>query len=141
MYNTGYDKYITEIDIKTKLQDFLDNLDNDNRFLHVYDSKGVEIKDYTKFAGTNMKVTLENNGHTYDYLYLVVNGDSTGDGYANVQDTTSIKNHINKKQTLKNHEFLAADINHDGFVNVQDSTYVSNYINKKKNTFLGLPRP
>ena len=135
---TGYEPFITEIDIKTPLSTFLNNLDNDIRFLHIYDENGTEITDMTRYSGTKMKVALENNGHTYDYLYLVVNADVNGDGYANVQDTTLISNHINKKITLAGVQYLAADVNHDGFVNVQDSTLISNYINKKRDTFLGL---
>lgn len=134
--STKYDPYITFIELKTSIQDFLDNLDNDNRFLHVYGLDGVEIKDYTKFVGTGMKVTLENNGHTYDSLDIVVKGDIDGDGYSIANDIAKIKSHILKKSTLEGVEFLAADIDDDGYVVANDQAKVKSYVLKRISSYI-----
>ena len=131
----GYDQFINYIELKTSLDDFLNNLDNDRRFLHVYDLNGKEITDYSTNAGTGFKVTLENNGHTYDYLYLVVYGDINGDGYSNTTDLNSIKDHILRKNVLTGIKFLASDISEDGYTNTTDLNLVKNYILRKITSF------
>ena len=131
----GYEPYINYIELKTSLDDFLNNLDNDRRFLHVYDLDGNEITDYSVNAGTGFKVTLENNGHTYDYLYLVVYGDINGDGYSNTTDLNSIKDHILRKTVLTGIKFLASDISEDGYTNTTDLNLVKNYILRKITSF------
>ena len=122
----------------TKIQDFYSNLDNDERFLHIYDLSGNEITDKTKYIGTGYQIKLENNGHTYDTLDIVVIGDLNGDGYSNALDLTLIKNHILKKSTLTGVNYLAGDNNVDDYVNNLDLTNTNNYILKKRSTYLDI---
>ena len=116
----GYDNYVTMVPLLTSIQTFLDNLDNDNRFLHVYDKNGTEITDYSKNVGTGMKVKLENNGHTYDTLDIIVLGDINGDGKCNATDLNEIKLSLLLQRQFNNQEFLASDVTLDGKSNATD---------------------
>ena len=132
----GYDPFITYIDLQTPIDTFLDNLDNDRRFLHVYDASGNEITNYSKYVGTGMKVQLENNGHTYDSLNIAVMGDLNSDGYSNTMDLNTITNHILRKTNITGIYFIAGDTNDDGYINTLDLNTFKNYILRKITTYL-----
>ena len=131
-----YDNYVTRVELKTTAQQFVDNLDNDNRFLHIYDLNGNEVTDYSKFVGTAMQVRLENNGHTYDTLDIIVIGDIDGDGKCMSADYRSVNRHILKQSTLTGDQFLAADNDENNKIQSADYRKMNRYILKQIDTLL-----
>ena len=131
-----YDNHIRKIELLTTIQQFLDNLDNDQRFLHVYDKNGVEIKDYSKKVGTGMVVKLENNGHTYDQLDIIVTGDVTGDGKCDAVDLNNVKLYLLTKLSFNKIEKLASDTNFDEKTDAVDLNRVKLYNLTKLSSFL-----
>lgn len=132
----NYNNYVTRVELKTTAQQFVDNLDNDNRFLHIYDLKNEEVTDYSKYVGTGMQVRLENNGHTYDTLDIIVIGDIDGDGKCMSADYRSVNRHILKQITLTGDQFLAADNDENTKIQSADYRKMNRYILKQLDSLL-----
>ena len=132
----NYNNYVTRVELKTTAQQFVDNLDNDNRFLHIYDLNGVEMTNYSKFVGTGMQVRLENNGHTYDTLDIIVIGDIDGDGKCMSADYRSVNKHILKQTTLTGDQYLASDNDENGKIQSADYRKMNRYILKQLDSLL-----
>ena len=66
-----------------------------------------------------------------DNVVLVVKGDATGDGAANLGDAARIKAAFRRKLTLSEVELFAADVNGDGSVNLGDAAQVTAAFRKK----------
>ena len=66
-----------------------------------------------------------------DNVVLVVKGDATGDGTANLGDAARIKAAFRRKLSLNAVELFAADVNGDGSVNLGDAAQVTAAFRKK----------
>lgn len=130
------DKLINNIELKTTIQDFLNNIDNDNNLLHIYDLDNNEILDYTNYVGTGMKIKLETADKILDELEIVVLGDIDGDGKCMSSDYRLTKKHIRGQIELTGSKFIAGDINKDKIINDLDYELINKYIMKQINSFI-----
>ena len=127
--------YIPNIDLKTNIEQFLNNLDNDNKYLHVY-SNQEEITNYENFVGTTMQIKLENNNKVYDTLDIVVLGDVDGNGKCISSDYRLINKYLLNQIELTGSKFIAGDVNKDGIIDNLDYDMINKYVLKEIDTFI-----
>ena len=68
---------------------------------------------------TGSKVEISLNNEKTIYIFSV-NGDTTGDGKADIKDILSINKHRLNKAKLENEYFTAGDLNKDGKIDIKD---------------------
>ena len=125
--NEGYE-YITGMEPKITVDEFLSNLKNERENLSVYESTDVNTVDSEEIIKTKYIVKLSINGTVYDQLVLVIKGDVNGDGYITVGDVTRTKNVVLRLDSFDLYEKVAGDINIDSNITVGDVTKIKNYI-------------
>ena len=104
----------TIIDLKKKIQNEME--------YEIQNKEGNVVADDSKI-GTGYKIKMENN-KTYT---LIVTGDSTGDGEANIKDILAINKHRLNKANLVEEFLEAADVNQDGKANIRDILQINKY--------------
>ncbi len=85
-------------------------------------ANNVEVG-YNNFVKTGMTMNFDNK----KVFTLVVAGDSTKDGEANMEDIMQINKYRLKKITLDSAAFLAADVNQDNSVNIYDIMQINKF--------------
>ena len=126
--DTEGSEYITGMEPKITVDEFLSNLKNERENLKVYESTDVNTVDSEEIIKTKYIVKLSINGIVYDQLVLVIKGDVNGDGYITVGDVTRTKNVILRLDSFDLYEKVAGDVNGDGYITVGDVTKIKNYI-------------
>ena len=129
-------KMISNIELKTTIEEFINNIENDRKNIHIYNVNNEEINDYSKYIGTSMELKLEIDGQVQDYLEVVVLGDIDGDGKCMSSDYRLINKHKLGQNILTDCKFIAGDVNKDNVINEEDYELVNNYIMKKTNSFI-----
>ena len=141
---TGEDiKIIIGAEPETSIKDFLDNIDNDNEYLVVYNKNDaiVSVDDYEDtLITTGARIKLIIDDHEYDEVRVIVRGDFDEDGYADVSDGVIIQNHILRKQFIEGYKLYAADLDEDSeatideMIDVTDGYLLDMYILRKINS-------
>ena len=120
-------QYITGVDFNTSVSTFKSNISAPSGYtLKVTDSSGKEVTSGT--IGTGMKVVLYKGSTSASSTYVVIKGDTSGDGKCNSLDLLQVQKHIVKMNALSGTLFEGGDINGDGKVNSLDLLYIQKYI-------------
>ena len=106
----------------TALGDFLNNINNENSELAVFDAAGNLCTDTT--IKTGMTVKLNVGGAEREALKIVVTGDSNGDGMITVSDYTLTRLDILGLKPLTDVYRIASDVNADGKISIADYTTI-----------------
>ena len=121
------DGMIKTVRIDTSASELKDQLDNDNKYLKVFESDGV-----TEYTGDNiatgMIVKLYKNDKVVDQKIVVVKGDVDGNGQINAIDALKVVNHIIGNDTLSGCYLEAADTTNDKEINAIDALRIVNHI-------------
>ena len=125
---------------------FINNLDNNDNLIKIYDIDNNEITDLETVVTTGQKITLEFNEKVYDQAYMAVRGELNSDGKISVTDYNISVEHVLGKTSLEpwKYKFDAANLDEEENIserkiNVTDSLRLRSYIlgkidtlNKKK---------
>ena len=117
------DNIIYGINDKTEINQFKNKFKNIN--IKVYDSAGKEKA--SGYIATQDKIIKMKNNLFKNY-YVVVKGDTTGDGKVNINDLILIRKHLAGISNLSDYKLLAADINGDGKVNINDAIRIRKFL-------------
>ena len=138
---TGEDiKIIIGAEPKTSIKDFLDNIDNPNEYLKVYNKNDelVSSSDYeSTYITTGSKVQLVINDHEYDEVIVVVRGDVNQDGKVDISDRVQVQSHILKQEYITGYRVYAADVVEksgatlDKAIDISDAVRINSYILKQ----------
>ena len=124
--------YIIDINDKTTLDKVFAKLDNDIKNLKVY-SAGVEITNYSQYAGTGMIIKLEMNNIVYDEVTVIVRGDNgsiekPGNGIITATDYSTLSALIAGRKKKTPMLVLTYDLNKNKLLTVTDLSPISLYI-------------
>jgi hypothetical protein len=111
---------VKDVPKMTSLNDFLNNLSNDNPDLIVCDPEGNLCTDTT--IKTGMVVKLNVGGVEREALTIIVTGDGNGDGMISVADYTLARLDILGLKPLTGVYRTACDLNADGKISIADYT-------------------
>lgn len=96
--------------------------------LLIVNSEGTPVKD-DDFVGTCSMVCLtDNTGAILDHITVVVVGDLNNDGRVNNKDVAILTRFLVGKETLNDHQRIAADVNADGNINNMDASRLARYL-------------
>lgn len=112
---------IKDISPKTKAEDLKDKL-SANMNYEIIDKSGNAVSNESN-VGTGFKIKMANN----KIYTLVINGDTTGDGLAELRDILAINKHRLGKAYLTNEYLLAGDVNKDGKVELKDILQINKF--------------
>ncbi|MDD3340740.1 MAG: cadherin-like beta sandwich domain-containing protein [Bacilli bacterium] len=125
--HTIKDGMITTVKINTTLEEMKAQLDNDAKYLKIYESDGTT--EYKGNAlGTGMIVKLFKNEEVIDQKVIVIKGDTDGNGTINAIDALKTVNHIIETSQLSGSYLVAADTTNDGTVDAIDALKIVNHI-------------
>lgn len=127
---TSKDENITVSEEKLTIKDITPNTktgDLKNKLLtnmeyEIIDKNG-NIVSSTANVGTGFKIKMANN-KTYT---LIITGDATGDGKAELRDILAINKHRLGKSILTNEYLLAGDVNEDGKADLRDILQINKF--------------
>ena len=120
--------YVTKIEPKTKIKDFISKFDNKYELLHLYLENGEEVdKQSEDIVKTGMTLKLELENKVLDQVLVVVLGDVSGDGIVTVVDLNIINIGI-RTGNLTWVERAASDVNDDDITTVVDTNLIQKYI-------------
>ena len=120
-------KYITQIDQKTTLKDFLDNIQINGTAV-VVDQNGDELANENALIGTGCKLQVTIGEVTEEYT-IIINGDINGDGKVTVTDlSTMAKLIVGKIQSPTAVQQKAADLDGNGKVSATDLSSINQII-------------
>ena len=135
------DKMIKTVKLNTTVLELKNQLDNDNSKLEVWTpgpngsiDGGTKLSDGDKVA-TGYIVKLIVNGELKDYDFIVVKGDTNGDGKITLLDAVKTINHYLKKSTMTGAYFEAADTTSDGKITLLDAVKIINHYLKRTSLF------
>ena len=125
--HTIMNNYIRTVKLNTTGQQMKDQLDNENEYLEIWDSSETrKINDDEKLA-TGMIVKLVIDGVEKDHKYIVIKGDTSGDGEIDLFDAVKILNHYLSKSLLTGAYQEAAYVNDDTDIDLFDSVMILNH--------------
>ena len=127
-------EYITGMDEKVPLSEFINNIDNESSTLELYNSESTKITDLSEIVKTGQVIKLVINGKIYDELYIVLKGDLNGDGKINVSDKVILQDHILLKNKITDYRKYGMELIGDDTINVSDNVKLGEYILKKIKT-------
>ena len=124
--------YISDISDKTTVQKFKSSIETNATEIKILNKNNEEMNS-NGIIGTGMTLILK-LGNKTESLKLVINGDTNGDGYADIKDILAINKHRLNKTTLENEYLLAGDVTDDGRVDMKDILKINKYRLKKIDT-------
>ena len=127
-------EYITGMDEKVTLSEFINNIDNESSTLELYNAESTKITDLSEIVKTGQVIKLVINGKVYDELYIVLKGDLNGDGKINVSDKVILQDHILLKNKITDYRKYGTELIGDDKINVSDNVKLGEYILKKIKT-------
>lgn len=120
-------------DIKTTVSDFINNFENNDGELHIFDKYGNEITACDIYVGSYMKIKLIDNNEVKDELTILVRGDFDGNGKLTFLDVLYLSNLLTGRYDENYLNLQIADFDSDGQVTAADNLTILNYFNKKIN--------
>ncbi len=125
VYNVTTDN-ILGVKSLTSIDDFKDNIDNENAYLVIYDSTDTTVVTDSNI-GTGMIVKLIINGEIKDQKVIIVLGDTTGDGEIDLLDAVKITNDFIGKSSLTGAYRIAGNVIDDDAIDLLDAVKVTNH--------------
>ena len=125
-------KYVKNISPSTTVKDMINNI-NTNGTISVYKNNEIITNNNEKIS-TSMKIKILLNSQSYEFI-IAINGDTNGDGEANLQDLLLINKHRLNKALLEDEFLFAGDVNKDNKVDLKDLLQVNKYRLGKIQTF------
>ena len=119
--------YIKTVKVGTKGLELKNQLDNSNEYLEIWSSDESRIIEDNEILGTGMIVKLKINGIEKDRKYIVIKGDTSGDGEIDLFDAVKILNHYLEKSMLTTAYKEAAYTNDDAEIDLFDSVMILNH--------------
>ncbi len=113
------EEFIENVLLKTTIRRFLSNFNNE--YTVTLSNENAE------YVGTGMVVTVKKLQEVVKVLEIVIMGDVTGDGVANMLDILAINNVRLDMGTLAGAKAKAADMNNDSEINFSDILLVNNF--------------
>ena len=101
------------------------NLINNDYQIKLLDENKNEVEDGIIKTGRYLRV-IKNDIAIEDYS-LIVKGDTTGDGNADLHDILSINKHRLNKVNLENEYLNAGDVDGDGVVDIKDILQINKF--------------
>ena len=131
--------FIKTVKIDTTVLEMKNQLDNENRYLQVWDKN--ETKELTAndkvTTGTIVKLII--NGKECDRKIIVIKGDTNSDGEISLIDAVRVVNHYSNKQNntkqLAGAELVAADTKEDNEISLIDAVRIVNHYSGNTNLF------
>lgn len=123
-YKKSRNNYLKNIKSKTTIERFTENIKTNGKIKICRENK--EIKDKNEKISTGMILIVSSEKEERQYI-LVVNGDTNGDGVADIKDILSINKHRLNKENLDNEFFLAGDVNGDNIVDIKDILKINKF--------------
>jgi len=106
------ESFIENVLLKTTIRNFISNFNNEY---------SVTLSDENaEYVGTGMQVTVKKLQEVVKVLEIVIKGDTTGDGVADMLDIFAINNVRLNMGTLEGAKAKAADMNNDSEINFLD---------------------
>ena len=127
-------EYITGMDEKVTLSEFINNIDNESSTLELYNAESTKITDLSEIVKTGQVIKLVINCIVYDVLYIVLMGDLNCDGKINVSDKVILQDHILLKNKITDYRKYGMELIGDDKINVSDNVKLGEYILKKIKT-------
>lgn len=127
------DEYLTKINPNSTIDDLIEGITT-NGEIKVFDVEGNEIQNNIEKIKTGMKVKVYTELESEEYI-LIITGDVTGDGKANIKDILQINKHRLNKIQLYDYKLTAGDVNNDNIVNIKDILIINKYRLGIINTF------
>ena len=123
----GENAYLEGIEPKTQIGEIEEKILQTNGTIKVYKGE-TQITNTKQKIGTGMKIQITLNNEEKEYI-VIVTGDCTGDGDADIRDMVKINNYRLYGTTTNFGTIYqkAADINKDGSIDIKDMVRINNY--------------
>lgn len=119
--------YIKTVKVGTNGLDLKNQLDNENEYLEIWTAdESKEVTDEEALC-TGMIVKLMNDDVEKDRKYIVIKGDTSGDGEIDLFDAVKILNHYLSRNLLTGAYQEAAYVNDDTEIDLFDSVMILNH--------------
>lgn len=122
--NINNKTYLENIAPGTTIEGLMSNITT-NGTIEVY-KNNQKITDTTVKMSTGMKLKISLNDENYECI-VIVKGDTSGDGSANLEDIFQINKHRLNKKLLENEFLLAGDVNSDNEVDIKDLLLINKF--------------
>lgn len=126
------DDYIRTVKLNETALTLKNELTNDNQYLVIRDANDTRDIADGETLGTGMIVKLIVNGVEKDHKSIVIRGDTTGDGVANLADAVKDINHYLRKELLTGAYLIAGDIDGNSAVQLPDAVKIINHYLRKE---------
>lgn len=120
-------EYIKTVKLGTTSLEIKDQLDNANEYLEVWTADESSMVGDSEKLATGMIVKLIIDGEEKDRKYVVIKGDTSGDGEIDLFDAVKILNHYLVHTPLVNAYQEAAYVNDDTDIDLFDSVLILNH--------------
>ena len=135
---TGEDiKIIIGSPEQVTVSDYIDNVNNDNKYLKVYNRDNELVTDLDELITTGYTIKLVIDDYEFDSVRVIIRGDVEPDGYIDVSDKLAIKRHILEMEVIDDYRLYAADLDEDPeatidtMIDVSDNLKLTLYILEK----------
>ncbi len=128
--HTILDDFIETVKLDTIGSEMKDQLDNPNEYLEIWTADESSQVGDTDTLATGMIIKLMINGEEKDRKYVVVKGDTSGDGFIDLFDAVKILNHVLEEEgeMLTGAYLEAGYINDDSIVDLFDAVKILNHV-------------
>ena len=98
---------------------------HNNEYVKILSKDNKELQE-TDIITTGTKIRVTAYDEVIEYTIIVI-GDTTGDGQADIKDILSINKHRLNKVKLENEYLQAGDVNNDGTADIKDILQINKY--------------
>lgn len=119
--------YIKTVKLATTALELKEQLDNANEYLEIWSSDETRLIEGYEQLATGMIVKLIIKGEEKDRKYIVIKGDTNGDGIIDLFDAVRILNHYLERTLLTNAYQEAAYVNDDRTIDLFDAVKILNH--------------
>lgn len=123
------DNYILTGRPETSWEDFKVEFLNEQSELFIFNNDGLN-ESTAEITRTGDMVKLIRNGVVLDTKYIIIKGDTNGDGKVKIADATRVVSHLMKTNIAEGAYLRALDVNDDGNVKIADATRVVSHLMK-----------
>lgn len=125
--HTIVNNYIKTVKLNTTGLEMKNQLDNENEYLEIWTAdESAKVSD-TDTLKTGMIIKLIIDGEEKDRKYVVIRGDTSGDGEIDLFDAVKILNHYLGRTLLTDAYLEAAYVNDDSEIDLFDSVLILNH--------------
>lgn len=117
--------YISKIQANTTIQELKNQIAINVGQINIY-NKDNELQEDIEIVSTGMKIEIKSKNEQKIFT-LVVQGDTNGDGRADLKDILVINKHRLNKANLVDEYLLAGDVNKDGETDLKDILQINKF--------------